>query len=82
LLELEMLEVYSPAERKKLKRIFRERELAVGSAYPSLDSRETARGVAEYFRFPGWHLSDVDDADDTDDGYDDDDDDDDDWDDE
>jgi hypothetical protein len=72
----DMLEVYSPAERKKVKRIFREGKLAVGSAYPSLDSRETARGVSEYYRFPGWHLVDDDDDGDSDD------DDEDDWDDE
>ncbi|HSV16356.1 MAG TPA: hypothetical protein VLI90_18980 [Tepidisphaeraceae bacterium] len=67
------LEHYTPAEQKQLKRIFREQILKVGSPYPSLDARETARGVAEYYRFPGWELSDEDDDqyDDEDDNWDD-----------
>jgi hypothetical protein len=67
------LEDCTPAERKQLKRIFREQILKVGSPYPSLDAREAARGVAEYYRFPGWELSNEDEAeyDDEDDDWDD-----------
>ena len=40
--------------QEELRRIWRERELLPGRTDPGIDARETARGVAEFYRFPGW----------------------------
>ena len=51
-------EVVSEGERRECERIWREFDLAPGQTVPSLDARETARKVAEYYRLPGWSLGD------------------------
>lgn len=43
-------------ERRKIQRIYANHIIELGADEPSLDGRETARGVAEFFRFPGWSL--------------------------
>lgn len=44
----------SEKERREIGRIYRENLIEVGACEPSLDAREVARGVAEFFKFPGW----------------------------
>jgi hypothetical protein len=44
----------SEDERSQLQRVFDSRLIWPGSAEPGLDAREAARGVAEFYRFPGW----------------------------
>jgi hypothetical protein len=39
---------------KELERIWREEEIAIGSAEPGMDARECAWKIAEYYEFPGW----------------------------
>jgi hypothetical protein len=41
-------------EKRERERIWREAELLPGRAEPSLNSRECARKVAEYYGLPGW----------------------------
>ncbi len=43
-------------ERAEYERVCRNKELVPGAIYPSLDARETARKVAEYYRLPGWGI--------------------------
>jgi hypothetical protein len=47
-------------ERRSITRIYASRLIEVGADEPSLDGRETARGVAEFFGFPGWSLGESD----------------------
>ena len=56
--ELEFLleDPQDEAEEARFRRIWREELLEVGSDSPMVDSRETARKVAEYYRLPGWSL--------------------------
>jgi hypothetical protein len=46
------------AARAELERIWRDSALAPGQTFPCLDARESARGVAEFYRLPGWGLDD------------------------
>lgn len=46
-----------PAHRQKIERVYRGRIIERGAAEPSLDARETARGVAEFYVLPGWSLA-------------------------
>jgi hypothetical protein len=48
------LEYASKQEADELKRIWRDAEIMVGRNEPSIDGRESARKVAEFYRFPGW----------------------------
>jgi hypothetical protein len=49
------LECYdSEEDRRDIERIYREHLIEVGAFIPSLNARETARGVAEFLKFPGW----------------------------
>lgn len=41
-------------EEKELTRIWRESEIKPGRREPSVDSRETARKVAQFYKLPGW----------------------------
>ena len=43
-------------EQSRLKVIWSQEVLEVGSEFPMLDSRETARKVAEFYRLPGWGI--------------------------
>ena len=43
------------AERQTIKAVFEGHLIEVGSVYPQLDARETARGVADFYRLPGWN---------------------------
>jgi len=45
-------------EKREYERIWRNTLLLPGQTVPSLDARETARKVAEYYRLPGWGLED------------------------
>lgn len=42
--------------RRQIERIYRENLIEVGASEPSLDARESAHGVAEFFKLPGWSL--------------------------
>jgi len=57
--ELELLLQYvgSDTEKEEFKRIWRERIIVPGNCEPSVDARETARKVAEFYRLPGWYLT-------------------------
>jgi hypothetical protein len=44
----------SEQERRDIERIYRGNLIEVGAFEPSLDAREAARGVAEFFKVPGW----------------------------
>ena len=48
----------SDEQRQNLARVYREQKVTPGSSEPSLEARETARGVAKFYRFPGWGLAD------------------------
>jgi hypothetical protein len=41
-------------EKREFERIWREMELVPDRAEPSIEARESARKVAEYYHFPGW----------------------------
>jgi hypothetical protein len=43
-------------EAEELKRVWRDEEIMPGRFEPSIDARETARKVAEFYRLPGWDL--------------------------
>ena len=50
----------SEEERREIERIYRGKIIEVGAFEPALEARESARGVAEFFRLPGWSLADGD----------------------
>jgi hypothetical protein len=52
------LEGASGDEKREYERIWRDAVLSPGQSLPSLDAREVARKVAEYYRLPGWCLDD------------------------
>lgn len=43
-----------PVEAAELERIWHHAEIAIGRTVPSIDARESARAVAEFYRLPGW----------------------------
>lgn len=43
-----------PVESAELERIWCHAEIAIGRTVPSIDARESARAVAEFYRLPGW----------------------------
>ncbi len=43
-----------PVEAEELERIWHHAEIAIGRTVPSIDARESARAVAEFYRLPGW----------------------------
>jgi len=57
--ELESLLEYvaNGTEVEEFKRIWRERIISPGNREPSVDAREAARKVAEFYRLPGWSLT-------------------------
>lgn len=57
--DLESLIEYAESDTRKeeFKRIWRERIIAPGNCEPSVDARETARMVAEFYCLPGWYLT-------------------------
>ena len=48
-----------PSERREIELIYRDHVLSPGNFHPMLDSRETARAVATFYRLPGWDLKDA-----------------------
>ena|SRR5579859_5074241 len=42
------------AERQKIRTVFERQLIEIGSEYPQLDGRETARGVADFYGLPRW----------------------------
>ena len=47
----------SEDDRREIERVYRAHLVEVGAFEPSLDAREAARGVAKFFRLPGWSLN-------------------------
>jgi hypothetical protein len=48
----------APADEvEELRRIWKDSVIMAGHHDPSIDARETARKVAEYYHLPGWHLA-------------------------
>jgi hypothetical protein len=50
------LEYVDSAEARNLQRIWRNAEIVPGRTEPSINGRESARRVAEFYRLPGWAL--------------------------
>jgi hypothetical protein len=53
-LEIPLEFAQSEDEKRELERIWREAEIVPDRHEPSIDARETARAVAEFYHLPGW----------------------------
>ena len=53
-LQHRLKDLESDDERRELERLWQDAEIQHGRVEPALDARKCARGVAEYFGFPGW----------------------------